>query len=92
MPVADEQEVTADFDHYDRLRLWFKKYLGYKIKPGKDVFDWLRSNAYTINLVIEITAIVAVVLLIIKKKYIFAIGSGLGLILLKLVFPVPPKK
>jgi hypothetical protein len=87
-PTADEQEVTADFDHYDRLRLWFKRYFGYKIKPEKDVFDWLRSNAYTINLVIEITAIIAVVILIIKKKYIFAVGSGLGLILLKRVFPV----
>jgi hypothetical protein len=90
MPVADEQTVEADFDHYDRLRLWFKKYLGYKIKSGKDIFDKLRDNAYTINLVIEITALVSVVLLIVKKKIIFAVAAGL-ILLLKLVVPVVPK-
>jgi len=92
-PTADEQEVTADFDHYDRLRLWFKQYLGYKIKPGRDFFDWLRDNSATVNSALWITSLVAATLLIIKKKYILAMVIAFGTFLFKeKVVPVVPRK
>ena len=92
-PTADEQEVTADFDHYDRLRLWFKQYLGYKIKPGRDFFDWLRDNSATVNSALWITSLVAATLLIIKKKYILAMVIAFGTFLFKeKVVPVIPRK
>ena len=91
--TVDEQEVTADFDHYDRLRLWFKQYLGYKIKPGRDFFDWLRDNSATVNSALWITSLVAATLLIIKKKYILAMVIAFGTFLFKeKVVPVVPRK
>jgi hypothetical protein len=93
MPTTKEIEVEADFDHYDRLRLWFKKYLGYKIKPGKDFFDWLRDNSATVNSALWITSLVAATLLILKKKYILAVIIGFGTFLFKeKVVPVVPRK
>jgi len=87
-PVADEQEVEAELDYYDRLRLWFKQKFGYRIKEGKDIFDWLRTNAEIINVGLFAASIIASVLLLIKKKYVLGIAVAFGLTAMKMLFPV----
>jgi len=91
-PTADEQEVTAELDYYDRLRIWFKQRFGYKIKEGKDIFDWLRTNAEIINVGLHTTSIIAGLVLLLKKKYVLGIAIAFGLTAMKMLFPVVPKK
>lgn len=78
---TDEVVITADIDYYDRMRLWFKKTFGYKIKPGRDIFDKMRDNAKTIRMVALLAFGTTGAVLIAKKKIelgIVAIALGIS--------------
>lgn len=85
---AEEQVVTAEIDYYDRMRIWFKNAFGYKIKPGRDIFDAMRDNAGIIR-AIGLAVGLGIGAMFIARKAITAgivsIAAGIAILL---AFPI----